>query len=282
MANRPVLVKGGAAHWPALNRWAEPGYLTARTGAQKVNAYPHVNYMTVERHYVGRENVPFGEAWARATGDGDGVVAVAWPISNATVFPAPDWVYENLGEDIPGFSFLRDTPAPLYYPAWRGFIYKGAGTGWHYHYTDCTLMSQVKGRKTVGLLPPDPETYAAVIGPFLSDSYFDDPSCLDAHNDRLSPLVVTVEEGDSLFIPPYWWHGVEASDGFGITVAFCWRAPFHIIGDLSLPATRELVAASLKYLKKMLYVRILGYTAAGAVVNAARRATGRHKAGAAA
>lgn len=275
MKNRPCLVKGGAAHWPALRRWSEAGYLCARTGPQTVNAYPHVNYQTLERHSAGRENVPFAEAWRRATAPGDNVVAIAWPISNAAVFPTPDCVYENLRGDLPGFPFLPDPPAPLFYPRWRGFIYKSAGTGWHYHHTDCTLMTQVKGRKLVGLLPPDSRTFEAVAKPLLSDAYFDDPACLDGAADRLSPLVGTVEEGDAMFIPPYWWHGVEAGEGFGITVAFCWRPPLHVVGDLSVPAAREIARTAMKHWRNPLYAKLLGFAAAGAVANAARRATGR-------
>lgn len=269
--NLPCVVRGGAAHWPALQRWSRPDYLSERTGSQTVNTYPHVNYQTVERHSIGKKNMPFADAWARASSGAEETVAVAWPISNASTFPAPECVYENLRDDIPGFAFLREPPEPLYYPKWRGFLYNGAGTGWHYHCTDCTLMSQVKGRKLVGLLPPDRRTYKAVAGPFLSDAYFDDSSCVDGV-EGLSPLVATLEQGDSLFIPPYWWHGVEASEGFGITVAFCWRPPLHVIGDLSLPAIRKLTNVAVKSWRKPIYRKILGFTAAGAVAAAGRKA----------
>jgi jumonji domain-containing protein 7 len=34
--NLPVVVRGGAAHWPALSLWSQPGYLRARLGARPV------------------------------------------------------------------------------------------------------------------------------------------------------------------------------------------------------------------------------------------------------
>jgi hypothetical protein len=268
--NRPCLIKGAAAHWPALRRWTRPGYLVERTEGQTVNIYPHVNYVSEERHLVGQERVSFATAWERLHDPGTASAAAAWPISNAPIFPTPDHVYENLAQDIPGFEFLPDPPEPLAFPKWRGFLYRDGGTGWHYHPTDCTLMTQVEGSKIVGLLPPDPRTFAAVYDAFMTDACFDDPSCLDGSAEVLAPLIATVEKGDSIFLPPYWWHGVEATTGFGITVPFCWRQPLHIAGSIHLPAVRRLIRFMVKNWRTKPNGAMLAATGAGALIAAAR------------
>lgn len=267
--NRPCLIKGAADHWPALRRWTRPGYLVDRTEGQTVNIYPHVNYVSEERHLVGQERVSFATAWERLHNPDTGSAAAAWPISNAPIFPAPEHVYESLAKDIPGFDFMPDPPEPLVFPKWRGFLYRDGGTGWHYHPADCTLMTQVEGSKSVGLLPPDRRTFEAVYDAFTTDACFDDPTCLDSLSGKLSPLIATVGKGDSIFLPPFWWHGVEATTGFGITVPFCWRQPLHVAGSIHLPAVRRLVRFTLKNWWKKPYGRMLAATGLGAVIAAA-------------
>lgn len=276
--SRPCLIKGAAMHWPALQRWTEPGYLLERTQGQTLNLYPHVNFVSQERHHAGRERVPFEKAWEVLHDDRTGSAAAPWPISNAPIFPTPDHVYENLAQDLPGFAFLSDPPEPLAFPKWRGFLYRDAGTGWHYHDADCTLMTQVEGTKIVGLLAPDAATYAAVHEAFTTDAYFDDPDCLEGSEDVLAPLIATVEKGDAIFLPPFWWHGVEASAGFGITVAFCWRHPLHVAGAVHLPAVRRFIRIMAKNWRKPPYGKLLAATSVGTIIAAARgaaRAVGR-------
>jgi hypothetical protein len=39
----------------------------------------------------------------------------------------------------------------------------------------------------------------------------------------------TLQEGDSLYIPPLWWHGiVPLHDSFGATATVTWRSPLHV------------------------------------------------------
>lgn len=239
-ANEPLLIEGAASSWPALQRWVEPDYLPKIVGDQEINYYPHINYQTVERHHDRRERVKFGVAFARLRDAATKVGAAAWPINSIPGFTAPDHLYETLKADIPGFAFLPLSSRPITYPRWRGLLSRNAGTGWHFHPVDCTLMVQIAGVKTVGLLPPDRETFETVHETFLSDGYFDDGDALGDAGASLAPRIAVIGVGDALFIPPYWWHGVQANPGFGITVPYCWRSPLHVIGALGQPANRYL------------------------------------------
>ncbi len=94
----------------------------------------------------------------------------------------------------------------------------------------------------------------------------------DASGEMLTPLIATVEKGDSVFLRPYSWHGVEARPGFGITVPFCWRQPLHVTGSTDLPAVRRLTRFMVKNWRKQPYGKMLAATGLGAMVAAGRGA----------
>lgn len=60
-------------------------------------------------------------------------------------------------------------------------------------------------------------------------------------------LIADLEPGDALFIPPIWWHNVNATRAFNIMVNYWWEAPHSVspLGALShaILAIRDLPAA---------------------------------------
>ncbi len=264
--NRPLIIKGAASHWPALRQWPQDTYLIERTKGQTVNICPHINYMTKERNDVERHKVTFQKAWETLHQTSEQPAAVLWPISNIKILPAPAHVYENLKEDIRDFQFLPNPPSPYLYPRLRGFIYRNAGTCWHYHETDCTLMTQIKGRKTIGMLPSDKKTWDTVFDPFMKDLYFTDLNCFGPHTQDLKPQIGVVETGDAAFLPPFWWHGVEAIDGFGITVPYCWRPPLHVVGNLNIPANYKFLKSILLDPRPLSLIKLLMAAGVGASI----------------
>ena len=238
--NRPCLIKGAVKHWPAIKKWRDPDYLKAKCGDSPTTYYPHMNYDHTDNMKVDETVKPFSFV----------LDILCHPSSDIT--SAPSLMFDKppflaLAKDVAGFSFLPSPPKPLLYPASRSFMYKGAGTGWHYHFVDETLMCQVIGSKKVGLLPPDTETDNIVYDAFTTDAYLSNGDCFDPTTaSKLKPMLAIVEPGDALYIPPFWWHGVETiGSSFGITVANCWRSPLHVMGDLSFPTVRKIWKKSL-------------------------------------
>ena len=151
----------------------------------------------------------------------------------------------------------------LYDPPVRHFFYRNAGTTWHYHPFDETLMCQVIGPKKVGLVSAGTRYQKALHSIFFQEDYYDGvPMPAWFADPDLSWFSATLDEGDALYIPPLWWHGVvPASPEFGVTTAVVWRSPASVItetirkldaGDIdligfaSLPEVRRLVAAAME------------------------------------
>ena len=132
------------------------------------------------------------------------------------------------------FLFLTTALPPILYdPHVRHFFYRNAGTTWHYHPFDETLMCQVIGSKKIGLLSAKTTYQKSLHSVFFQEDYYDDASLLARfeHAD-LRWFSATLEEGDALYIPPLWWHGViPLSRSFGVTTAVVWRSPSQIVAD---------------------------------------------------
>jgi len=233
--NKPCLIKNAIAHWPALTKWNDKQYLKDKCGESHSNYYPHMNYDDENNMLQDETNLPFSKILDLLNEYSPDIISAP-----SILLERPP--YNILSNDMKGFKFNQKPSNPLAYPTSRAFFYKNAGTGWHYHFVDETLMCQVKGTKKVGLLPPDKTTDDIVYDIFTTDAYLNNKECFDNNaQHRLKPTFANVEPGDALYIPPFWWHGVEPmDDDFGITVANCWRSPFHVMGDLSYPTVRKI------------------------------------------
>jgi hypothetical protein len=112
-------------------------------------------------------------------------------------------------------------------------MFRNAGTTWHYHGFDETLMCQVVGNKRVGLLKVGNPYHKILCNIFYREDYYEDPSVFyELADANLQWFSADLEDGDALYIPPLWWHGVAAtSDRAGVTAPIVWRSPPHIIAD---------------------------------------------------
>jgi ribosomal protein L16 Arg81 hydroxylase len=83
---------------------------------------------------------------------------------------------------------------------------------------------------------------------FFAENYYDDRTAFDSlHAHDLCWLTATVEEGDALYIPPLWWHGVvPLTEAFGATAAVTWRSPIPIIAN----AIRKMAAGNVDMVGK--------------------------------
>ncbi|MBV9549197.1 MAG: cupin-like domain-containing protein [Alphaproteobacteria bacterium] len=221
--SRPCLIKGAVAHWPATHKWRERDYLKRICGAEQVPFWPHENHVTKKRIAPGVTNMRYADAIARLQEGRDEIGAIGCNPGTAGMWP-----------DIAGFSFFTEGELGFSYPPFRFFIFRNAGSTWHYHAVDETLMCQVVGSKRVGLLPVDNPHYRTLCRIFLEEEdYYDDPHAFDALAGEALPWhSAELEAGDALYIPPLWWHGVVVtSDGIGVTTPVVWRSPPHVIAD---------------------------------------------------
>jgi hypothetical protein len=218
----PLLIKGAVRHWQAGRNWRDASYLKNLCGHRPVLFFPHENHLTGRRMMAGKRDMSFGEALDLLHSDCTPVASLGLPED----FP-------EMRRDLGGFSFLTRAEPSFIYPPVRYFIYRNAGSTWHYHPFDETLMCQLIGSKNVGLLNARTPFQNQVQEIFFAEDYYEDPQKSAALEQADLPFfTATVEEGDALYIPPLWWHGVTTSAaGFGVTAAIPWRSPLPVVAD---------------------------------------------------
>jgi len=221
--SRPCLVKGAVSHWPAVQKWRNKEYWLSTCKNFDIKIYPHSNHNNFNL-YKG-EQTRFHDAIGRLFDNRDHILS----IPTDAITEGSNW--GGLLKDMTGFKFFPAPPMPREYYRSRAFIYRRAATAWHYHGIDETLMCQVKGTKRVAILPasiPNPRK----VMHYLQNELYVDGARLDGLPD-LKPMIVDVEEGDALYIPPYWFHAVVPLGGeIGFTLAYCWKSPWLKFGNL--------------------------------------------------
>lgn len=224
--SQACLIKGAVSQWSAVSKWKSQDFWLNETSDFEVGTFTNHNYNDLEWMQENVEIMGFHSAIQRLFSDDDNIFSI--PTVELTKIEGLANAVDSLGT----FGFLPDPTRPRAYPKARAFMYKGAATGWHFHDFDETLMCQVVGTKQVALLSPDIENAREIVEFFNKDKYIHGEK-LDA-SFNLSPLVATVEQGDALYIPPYWYHGVAPKDNsIGFTLAYCWGSPLHRLGDFS-------------------------------------------------
>lgn len=232
----PICIRGATKDWPAFTNWPDQDYMCRTLGHDQFSVHTQpVNEMTWRRRVwpqlfpealeSSHDKVMSYKDFQTLASDNKFVFARAIPGEKSAGFA-------SLANDVTQFSFLGKTPRPHYYSPLRYFLHGRSYTDWHTHPYDETLMCQFGAPKTVTLLPPTHENWnvlvdvakrVALIGAADAEQHPELKS--------LKPLQVEVRSGDSLYIPPHWWHAVEcvnADNGPGVTLAYCWRSPVHV------------------------------------------------------
>jgi dTDP-4-dehydrorhamnose 3,5-epimerase-like enzyme len=247
--SRPCVVRSAVTHWPAVKKWQSGQYLADRCGKYPVTMWFHNNFVARRRHdehMKERRNLSFSQAVELLNSASTGVASLG------ALEVKANGDFAELLDDIGTFPFLEAPPDPLLYPTSRYFVYRNAGTGWHYHPTDESLMCQIVGSKKIGLLEDERKQFPTVSKAFLEEHYyesecsFNSPECGD-----LKWFSAELHEGDALYIPPTWWHGViPTSDSLGVTATMCWRSPIGLIGNISRPTQRKLWAMLIQRIRR--------------------------------
>ena len=222
--NRPLVLTGEIADWPALRLWTAE-YLKRRIGAQPVEVQVRRNAdPDFERRMDAHSEVMSFDAFidlVQQPGSGNDAYMTAYNSArNETALSA---LHDDLG--FIDSLLTRDS---------RGMIWIGpAGTFTPLHH-DLTnnLLLQLQGRKQILLVSPldtmhlynDHHVYSQIRDlreAGLTDRF---PKI-----DGLRVHQVILEPGEALFIPVGWWHQVAALD-FSVTIThtnFRWPNEFH-------------------------------------------------------
>lgn len=245
--NQGCLIKGGVKHWPAVEKWRDKEYWISTIENADVHLYTHMNYLNTERQKEGTEVVDFYDAIERLFTESDNLISLPSENINKYSHLLP------IEKDITDFKFMKTIKKSRMYPPKRVFSYRGASTSWHYHDVDETLMCQVNGTKRVALLSPDIPNVKEVNDFLINEKYLSGEK-LDPSLD-LKPMLFDVEEGDCLYIPPYWYHGVVPVDNeVGFTVAICWKSPIHKFGGFKNFFVRRLFSQAVKPIRLMTFM----------------------------
>ncbi len=250
--NRPCLLEGAIAHWPAFKQWHDISYLKQATDNAVVGVRsepmwefgPTASHdqADIDKHNAAiLEQMPLHDFFERAARQPEQLVLHSMPV-------APGTPLQGLLKDIGKFQFLPNPGKSRAYVPFRAFCYRNSYTDWHFHPADEALMTQVVGDKEVLMYPPDNLVWDALdpVRQAEGELYGIDLARFPKAG-ALRPLRAVVKAGDALYIPVYWWHAVQsADDKFGITVAATFSSPLHVAGDLRYPFARRLMGDLLR------------------------------------
>lgn len=226
-ANRPVVLAGEMAGWPALERWT-PDYLRQLIGSAEVEVQTRraADPDFERRMDAHSERLPFKTFIDQISRPGAGNDAYLTAYNSARNAAALACLDQDLG--FIDKLLVRDGAQPHGMP-WIGP--DGSFTPLHHDLTN-NLLLQIQGRKRLLLVAPsetprlynDHHVYSRIrdlAEPGLVDR-FPAVEGLNVHQVILGP-------GDALFIPLGWWHQVTALD-FSVTLThtnFRWPNDFR-------------------------------------------------------
>lgn len=203
----PVVITGGLADWPALERWT-PDYFARALGDEVVEV--NVNRGGV---YDDNRREPM-----RLGAYVDELRAGETPRNSKYFTCDVDAVLPRLRDDYRFPPHIkREEGARLHL-----FFGRDAKTGNHYHPWQQNTLAQIYGQKQVFLFEPgqfsrlDPE-------PFADDRFNFSRGDFEELARQTPHAVVELQPGEMLFIPVHWWHGV-LGEGMSISAAFFWPA----------------------------------------------------------
>lgn len=263
--NRPLVIRGAAAHWPACERWSSIEYLKARCGDAQVDVHESpvieadgllaspgkLAWLKMLRLTRQAARLSFAEFLDRAVAPeahGAGVDEALFFLYSVPL--ADGGPLSALRGDIAAYPFHERFGGAIgaTYPRNNAFFYRSSLTDWHYHHTAEALQTQILGTKEVLLLPPGAGVWSYMFGLHSSRLHLYDcefEACEPAR--RVTPMRAVLTPGDALYIPSFWWHLVSTRGhrGLGATVPTWWRTPLHVQCDLRFPANREAIRAML-------------------------------------
>jgi hypothetical protein len=236
--HRPVIIRGATAAWPSWGKWQQPGHLEALCAEEKVTVWPTFNVSPKFKNAALRTERLADCIRAMRSAPDD--VTISTPSINLPAGWLPD-----VGTH--GFLGRKFDRKPRRYPRYRLFVYKNASTAWHYHAADESITTQMVGSKKIALFRLTRKNWEE-FGPLILANYHHLPEGRQYFPEHaITKFNGVIEEGDSIYIPPFWWHGIDPVDtDFGVTLVRCFRSPLSRVGDWNEPITWELINVAAK------------------------------------
>jgi len=233
-ANRPVVLAGEAADWPALARWT-PDYLRAAVGERSIEFQAErtqAETFEIDKD-AHRRQAPFSAFMDRISRPGAGNEAYITAYNSPRNAEALSVLHSDLGRLDRFLDPQGPTPHGM---MWIGPA--GTVTPLHHDLTN-NLIAQIVGRKRVRLAP------SAEVGKLYNHRHvFSEIGDLEATGvdpalyprlEGLRSYEVLLGPGDVLFMPVAWWHQVTSLD-FSVTITFTnfrWPNDLHVGYPLS-------------------------------------------------
>lgn len=231
---RPAILRGAAAHWPAVRA----GLTSAEALAEHIRGFDngaHVRFSEGPPAIRGRffynddlSGVNFTQHEATVSAVLDRLLALRDDPEPPAV--AMQSILEP--EAVPGFA--RANPSPLLDEAIHPRLWIGnAATVQTHHDLKDNIACVVAGRRRFILFPPD-QTRNLYVGPFERTPAGPPVSMVSITepDQRRYPRfadawaaaeVAELEPGDALFIPYMWWHHVQSLDRVSMLVNYWWN-----------------------------------------------------------
>jgi hypothetical protein len=224
--DQPVLLKGLAADWPAVQKW-NPAYFRENFGAKEVTlshyrSQPHQrNKDKFKSRLADYIDVFEGAAPATEKINRDSYVAGWHFLKNAPELmediriPAPfrDNLLEKIDREI------------INYDSMSLFIgHSRAETPLHTDsFAVCVWLANLAGRKIIRVVPPvDYENIKNAM------DAFDENVVARWHELGIPVFEAVIEAGDVFVIPPGYWHQVR-NEGFTVAVSTNFLSPYHFL-----------------------------------------------------
>lgn len=215
--HKPVVLRKGIDHWPALDKW-NPKYFAESLGNEEIEVqFDRESDALFERNSNKyKKSMLMSEFVDMIENDGESNNYYMTANNTQQNVNAIRSALNDIGDFGEGYRKLYDDPAHSTY-FWMGP--KGTFTPLHHDLTN-NMLVQVYGSKKVTLIPAwqvpwiynDSHVYSEVDFP-----NFD----IKTHPlmQYVTPIEVTIEAGDALFIPIAWWHCVDGLDK-SISISF--------------------------------------------------------------
>jgi len=233
-STEPVLLRGLAAHWPAVQAGRRSG-LEAANYLRRCWRDATVGVLISPPEFEGRffyNETLTGFNFRREVGQFDEVLDVLMKLAGEARPPALYVGSTTVDTCLPGFRPENDFGFGEIDPLVSIWLGNRSRIAAHFDVPD-NLACVVAGRRRFTLFPPG-EVDNLYVGPLefnpagqaISLVDFKKPD-FERHPRFAKALaraqVVELEPGDAIFIPSMWWHHVEALEPFNVLVNYWWR-----------------------------------------------------------